>query len=425
MRKLLALISFFTFQLIGLSAGQLQIDVSASAAILMNAETGTILYQKNAFKRAYPASTIKLLTALYAYDKHSDRLDEYAVASRDAVSVVSPRIRQSTQIHPSYRLESDGMHMGIRVGEQMRVEDLVGGMLITSGNDAANVIAEHLSGSIPAFVNELDLYLKELGISDTQVTNPHGLHDTEHYSTPYDLARIARRAVQHKKLVEVTSQSYFKRPATNKQAETALVQTNRLLRKGKYYYPRAFGLKTGYTNAAKYNLVAGAEHDGRKLILVFLGCPDPMLRFRDASRLFDKAFSEQLEIRRLFSKQDDIFRVKRAGAKSAIEAILDSDVELSYYPAEEPQYKAFVNWNDQRLPIKQGDIVGNVEVVSLSGQPLKSISLRAARHIEAKWSYLAYTFIAAHPKYVAFAIVLSLTLFSIAFLVYRRKKLYT
>lgn len=411
-------LSVTAFPHLQLHAQPLKVDVAAPNAILINADNGRILYQKKAFELCQPASTIKIATALYVVDRYGHRLDEVAKASRDALASLAPSVKRAGN-HPAYRQESDGTHINLIVGEQMPIRTLLEGMMLRSGNDAANVIAEHLAPSIPHFVDELNNYLKEIGIENTVIKNPHGLPDKAQLTTPYDLAMIAKKAIEHDVIVEMTNKNSFQRPQTNKSAATTLPQSNRLLRKGEFYYPKAFGLKTGTTAVAKNNLIAAAKDGERTLVAVLLGCPESKQRFRDAITLFEAAFAEKKETRKLFSAEHERFRTQIPYAKFPLEAAMKRDVTLSYYPSEEPECKAYVNWKIPSLPIKEGALVGKVEILAEDGALLCQEDLFAVRTIELSRADLFMIIVKQH----LWKILIGLSSIAITlFLLFKKKK---
>lgn len=267
-------------------AEPLKFEIRGEAAILMNAQTGAILFD-------YPASTTKVATALYALKLRGQELEMSITAEQDSlVSMTQEAKRKSNYSAPSYWLEPDGMHIGIKKGEIFTLFTLLQGMLITSGNDAANVIAQALGPSIPTFMEGLNVYLKEIGCQKTYFRNPHGLHDSQHQSTAYDLATMTREALKDPVFCEIVSQTRFLRPKTNKQAATTLLQTNRLLRPGKFHYAKAIGVKIGYHTKAKKTFIGAARADGRTLIVVLMGYKDRNAIFEDAIKLFEAAFNQ-------------------------------------------------------------------------------------------------------------------------------------
>lgn len=371
-----------------LSAKHLHCDVPAPTAILINADTGVVLFEKNAHTPTYPASTTKVATALYALNEMGNSsLDEHIKASHEAVSAVTPATRRNSGKHPSYRLEFGGTHMGLKFGEIMTFRSLMYGLMLVSGNDAANAIAEFVAGDVPTFMEGLNMYLQEIGCVNTHFTNPHGLSDSRHVTTAYDLAQMTLHAMKHPFFREVVKTTRYTRPKTNKQEESYLVQFNALLRPGKHFYPHAIGVKTGYTDAAGRNLVAAAEKDGRRVIAVVLNCTDMSQRYRSCINLFEAAFNEMKVKRKLFSQQHDAFTISLKGAESPLEAILQKDVIVEYYPSEESKLHAKLRWAHVNLPVAQGDVVGEMQILNDKGVVVLSEPLFAKKDVAPTVSY--------------------------------------
>ncbi len=367
----------------------LKVDVSAKAAILIDEETGAVLYEKNAYTPLYPASITKIITALYAVEKKGDALEEEVIATYDAVSAVYPHIRRAQQErHPPYRLEFGGSHMGIKAGEALTLRTLLYGLMLASGNDAANVIAQYVSGSVPQFMNELNAFVRAKGCRDTVLFTPHGLPHPDHKTTAYDMAKLTRIALQYPVFREVVRTVKFTRPQTNKQAESELHQHNALVKPGKFYYPKATGVKTGYTTAGGYTLVASAEDENRKLIAVLLGYEQLQERYKDAIVLFEAAFNEAKVARTLFSKEFDLFSYPIKGGERPLQAAIPADLVLSYYPSEEPQFNTSIEWNALDLPIEPGQLVGQIRVTSAPhGKTLLQVPLFSTQLVEATFSH--------------------------------------
>ncbi|HSX13964.1 MAG TPA: D-alanyl-D-alanine carboxypeptidase family protein [Chlamydiales bacterium] len=363
---------------------QLQVDVSARSAILMNANTGAILYEKNAHSRQYPASITKIATALYALEEKQPDLDKIVNISSEVVRLKPAKGKENV---PSHWNEIDGTSMKLMKGEMLPFDSLFYGMMRISGNDAANAIAENLSPSIPHFVDELNQYLARIGCRNTNFCNPHGLHHEDHYTTAYDMCLITQKALQNQKFRHIVSNDFYQKPATNKQAKAELQQKNALVREGKYFYPKALGVKTGYHSSAKYTLVGAAEHHGRELIAVILGCETRDDRYKDAIRLFDAAFAE-VEEARVFFKNGQTFHHIAEGAKTPLVAVLQSDLSLTYFPSEEPQCKAFVHWDKTALPIRKGQKVGSVRITDIAGNVLQKGELVAKDEVKPTFSHI-------------------------------------
>lgn len=255
---------------------ELSYPFTAEAIVLMDAKSGQLLYNKNENKRLYPASITKIMTALLALE--SGRLEETAVTSELARSVAGNRI---------YLAE----------GEETPLIDLIYGLMLNSGNDAAIVIAEHLAGSVEAFADLMNRKAVELGAENTHFVNPHGLHDENHYTTALDMANIARYALQNPLFREIVSTKTM--PWFGEEWHSSLINTNRLL----WEYEGATGIKTGYTNAAGQTFVASAERDGTELIVVLLKAAARQHLWEEATVLLDYGF-QHFETVKVWNKGD-------------------------------------------------------------------------------------------------------------------------
>lgn len=361
----------------------LPLPLTAEAALLINAETGTVLYEKNAHQKYYPSSTIKIATALYALKQKGDSLDVLLTAEQDAVGSVSEeKMCRSGYTLPAHWLTHGASHIALKRGEILSFKDLLYGLLIASGADAANVIAGFVSGTISTFTQEVNAYLKEIGCSDTTVKNPHGLFHPDQVTTAHDLALMTQEAMKIPLFREIVKSPIYFKPATNKQPAVPFPQTNQLLRKGPFHYPQAIGVKTGNLEVA-HNLVAAAVEGDRTLIAVVLKCESTKSRFKDAADLFKAAFAEKKETRVLFPKglQKTICAVK--GIKKGIQTSLNDAILISYYPSEEPEIRCFVEWETLEPPIQEGQQVGLLTVLDKTGKELARAPLLSHKEIEA------------------------------------------
>lgn len=229
--------------------------ISAPRAILMDAKTGLVLYEKNAHQKAYPASTTKVMTAILALEKGN--MEDMVSVSFNAVNSIS----------------YDSSKAGLFEGEVFSMRDLVYALLICSANDAANVIAEHIGGDIESFVDMMNTRAKELGAENTHFVNAHGLHNENHYTTAYDLAVLAKHALTLPHFREIVAmRSYVLEPTDKYEEKRHLNSTNHLLNpQSQYYYKDAIGIKTGYTDNAKSCLVSASETKNGSYIAVVLG----------------------------------------------------------------------------------------------------------------------------------------------------------
>lgn len=237
------------------------ISVYSPSCILMDASSGKILYEKNAKQVRYPASTTKIMTAILVLE--NCELTDVATVSRNAIHSIPP----------------DYVTSNIKEGEELTIEQLLNVLLIPSANDAAVVLAEHISGSVSKFSDLMNEKAKEIGCENTHFVNPNGIHNKNHVSTAYDLALIGRYAMQNATFRKIVKKTQYTLPATNKykKEDRTFKTTNDLLikntskSKSNYYYPDATGVKTGYTGEAGNCLVSSAKRDNMEVIGVVLG----------------------------------------------------------------------------------------------------------------------------------------------------------
>lgn len=259
-----------------------EINISAPVCVLMEYSTGKILFEKNLNKMMYPASTTKLMTAILVLEKC--QLTDVATVSNSAVDSVPAGYSTAY----------------LQKGEKLTIEQLLHVLLIPSANDAANVLAEHVGGSIANFANMMNSKAKEIGCENTNFKNPSGIHDENHYSTAYDLSLIAKHAMQFQTIKDIVQKTVYNLPKTDKYNSDNRIfyNTNLLLSHHSpddYYYPYATRLKTGYTNPAKDCIIATAKKDDLELIAVILGAEDTngslVPKFLDCKKLFEYGFS--------------------------------------------------------------------------------------------------------------------------------------
>ncbi|HSW72228.1 MAG TPA: hypothetical protein VLG44_02320, partial [Chlamydiales bacterium] len=330
-----------------------------------------------------PASLTKIVTGMYVIEEQKLALDTMITPSLDCFLLNDPKLGEVGLRHPKHRLDHDATIMGLKKGETLSVEALLYGLILLSGSEAANALAEASSASIATFIEGMNCYVKNLGCASTQFTNPSGMHDPEQVACAHDFALIMRRALQLPLFMKIMGTKTYKCPSTNKQPERTLYHTNRLLRKGAYSYPLVIGGKTGYTSKALSNLAVAAKNEDRTLIAVVLGCSTKTSRYDDVIRMFNTAFEESKVDRLLVGAKR--FTHKMKGASSEIHGQLREDISISYYPSEEPKASAFVFW-DAHLPVKKGDKVGEVRILDENKEILVSAPLYATKEVDRTFS---------------------------------------
>ncbi|HSX38497.1 MAG TPA: D-alanyl-D-alanine carboxypeptidase family protein [Chlamydiales bacterium] len=361
-----------------LSAQKLKVEVKASSAILMNAETGVTLFEKRPFAPLFPASTTKIATALYILAEKKPQFDQKMKVSAESLRL-KPLNKQEQ--HPPHWWYRDGTNMGLQAGELVSIDALLHGLMMVSGNDAANVLAEGFSEANESFVEELNQYVKKIGCTSTHFLNAHGCHHPHHTTTAYDLCLITKTALQIPKFRELVSTLDYIKPKTNKQGPVELKLINPLLKPGRFFYPKAIGVKSGFHLEAQYNLVAAAVHEGRTLIATIMGTQNTADRYIDAIALFEAAFAET-KVRKRFFGPENIFSRKIPGTTRDLNASLSTEMWISYFPAEETQCRGFVFWESPLLPIRKGQFVGEVRIVSEQGNVLARGDLVAREDVK-------------------------------------------
>ena len=313
------------------------INVSAHSAILYEPETDSVLFEKNIHERRAMASTTKIMTAVVVLE------------NADVSDIVTV---------PESCAGTEGTSMYLKEGEKLTVSDLLYGMLLQSGNDAANTLAYYVGdGDISCFVDMMNDTAKKIGLKNTHFKNPSGLPDDEHYSTAFDMAKLAEYALGIDGFSEIVS--------TNRKtvAGRTLTNHNKLLRT----YEGANGFKTGYTKAAGRCLVSGALRDNMQLIAITLSAPDD---WNDHKEMFDFGFSNFA----LYKEEKAEFEVPVAGGeKSFVAACAEEETSLLHKTSEEIERVVFLP-RFLYAPVLRGDIVGRVEYHK-NGECIKTVML--------------------------------------------------
>lgn len=353
------------------------------ACVLMEASTGKILYEKNSNEIRYPASTTKIMTAIMALEKCE--LTDIATVSHNAIFSVPP----------SYA------HANLQEGEELTIEQLLNVLLIPSANDAANVLAEHIGGSIEEFANMVNEKAKEIGCKNTHFVNPNGVHSNEHVTTAYDLALMGRYAMKNSTFRNIVKKTSYRLPTTNKYDKTdrAFNTSNELIRENhsskpdNYYYPNAIGIKTGYTSEAGSCIVAGAEKDGMELIVVILGGQSTenglSQRYLDCKNLFDYGFSNY-SIQYLQKRNSVLEQITIRGADTdtrTLDVIVKDDISVLMNKGQDEYNVAPTITYEKNLkaPISANSVIGkisyNIDGKEYSSELLAGGSVNASNFI--------------------------------------------
>lgn len=251
------------------------LDLVAESAILMDASSGSILYSKNENTKHYPASITKIVTTLVALE--NGNLSDSLICNADTL----------------YAIEQGSSRVGLEAGEILSLEDALYFVMLQSGNDAAAVVAENIGGTLDGFVNMMNAKVKELGCMNTHFTNPHGLHNDDHYTTAKDMALIMQAAVSNPDFCTIASAVNFNVEATNLNDSRGVWNHHKMiLPASEYHYEGVCEGKTGYTSTALNTLVTTAQKDGIKLIAVVLRCQGAQNTYSDTKKMFNYGFDQ-------------------------------------------------------------------------------------------------------------------------------------
>lgn len=320
----------------------IELAQNAKSAIMIEASTGTILFEKNAHEKLAPASMTKMMSMLLIVES----IDKGIIKWDDIVSVSENASKMG------------GSQILLETNEQMSVKDLFKGIAVASGNDAVVAMAEKIAGTEANFVSMMNKRAKELGLKNTNFKNPHGLEAANHYSSAYDMGMIAKELVKHEEIFPYTSiyEDYL-RKGTDR--ELWLVNTNKLVR----FYQGVDGLKTGYTKEAGYCLTATAKKNGMRIITVVMGEPDSKIRQKETTEMLDYAFS-QYETENLLSTKSELGKVEIEKGKSKYITIVPSEeVVLLHKKIDEKKTATYeLHIGNIKAPLKKGDVVGSLDV---------------------------------------------------------------
>lgn len=360
MKKVLVLIVLIILPVLA-KAEELNLAENAGSAILIEASTGEIIFEKESDKKMIPASMTKMMSMLLimeAIDNGVIKWDEEVTVSENASKM-------------------GGSQILLETGEKMTVKDLFKGISIASGNDAVVAMAEKIGGSVDVFVNMMNERAKELGLKNTSFKNPHGLDADEHYSSARDMSIIARELVKHEEVLEFTS-TYEAYLRENTDRKIWLVNTNKLVR----FYEGVDGLKTGYTENAGYCLTATAKKNGMRIIAVVMGEPDSKVRNQEVSEMLDYAFA-QYEIHNLLGDKKTLgkYEIEKGNEKYA-EIVPQDEVTVLKKKGEKAENMSYdITLDKLKAPIKKGASIGTLEIKE-KGNVIRSIDLTIKESID-------------------------------------------
>lgn len=348
-------------------------ETISPSIILIDSKTGQVLYGKNIHEELYPASITKVMTALLTLE--NCKLDEKVIASERAVN----------------EIEFASSNVGFSAGEELTVEQLLYALMLESANEAANILAEHIGGSIEGFADMMNARAEELGALNTHFINPNGLHHEDHKTTVYDMSLITKQAMTMPEFRQIINTTYFEMPSTNKylKSDKKFYNHNKLLFKNNpYYYPYAIGGKTGYTSVANHSLVACASKDGMELIAVCMNSSKAngiSYPYSDSIKLFEYAFNnyslkEPIKAGTLV-KQLIVLNAKEG---NQLQVIAQNDVHFLCplnYEGQGYTTKEEIN-TDLKAPLNKDTTVGYIEYL-IDGVMVGRTKLVTANSVEA------------------------------------------
>lgn len=357
-KMLFSLFIFYNLIYIGANAANNNPpNINAEAAILIDANTGDVLYSKKGEDKHFPASTTKVLTALITLE-HTNLND---------VVTIGP--------NPPF---AKGSSIGLKEGEKFTVETLLTGLLLESGNDCAEALAEHVGGSIDNFAKMMNEKAKELGCTNSNFVNPSGLPDDNHVTTAHDLALIMQAALKNNDFIRISRLVSVELPASNLDGQKRWANNHNYLinPNSKYFYKYALAGKSGYTDVARHTFIISGEKDGQRLIAVFLKAEDKNKNYEDMAKLLDYGFNNFENIK-LYSKGQEIENVK-IGKDTNIPLLIDRDVFATIKRDEANSVKATINYdlpkNIDKMTISKGEDLTKGTIL-FNGNEIEQVNL--------------------------------------------------
>ena len=337
------------------SAGKAMPEVSSHSACVIDIDTGRILAAKKENEKSEPASITKIMTALIALE------------NADIKKVVTI---------PSAAAGVEGSSIYIKAGEKYSLEDLLYGLMLRSGNDAATAIAIDVAGSVDAFVEKMNQKAQELGCTGTHFNNPHGLPDEKHYTTAHDMALITAAALRNDTFVKIVSTKNYTAEPDGAGETRSWQNKNKLL----WQYEGAIGVKTGYTKSAGKTYVGAAERNGIRIAVVVLGAKDMC---GDAATLLDDAFASYQQVDLIKDGQSTGVTPVLEGLSSEVEGITEGSLSKTLTKEEQERIVTkCVYQTPLYAPVAKGDIIGSMQVY-LDDEMIGSVPIVAAADVAA------------------------------------------
>ena len=320
-----------------------KLDIASKSAVLMDASTGKVLYEKNSHQKLPPASVTKVMTLLLI----CEALEDGKIKEEDDVQISENAASMG------------GSQIFLEPGEIQKVDALVKSIAVASANDACVAMAEYVGGSMEEFVDLMNKRAKELGMKDTNFVNTNGLPVDNHYTSAYDIALMSKELLSHKKISKYLTTWMDEVVVGKKQAKIGISNTNKLVK----HYSGATGVKTGFTQQAKYCLSASALRNNTHLIAVTLCAETSPIRFKDATNLLNYGFANYESIK-ICGAKDKVATVKfEKGEKENVDLVAKNDLSVLIKKGDKKDFQKKVEIKqDLKLPIKKNTELGVVKV---------------------------------------------------------------
>lgn len=357
---LVAVICFFSF--VPFVFAEEDLAPNSASAILIEASTGRVLFEKNSDEQRPPASMTKIMSMLLIMEA----IDSGKLSLSDAVMISKNASNMG------------GSQIFLQEGDTYKVEELLKGVAIASGNDAVIALSEKVAGSVDNFVKMMNERAKELGLSNTHFVNPHGLDAEDHYSSARDMSIMGLELLKHEKILEFTSiyEDYLKKPDGS---STWLVNTNKLVR----FYNGADGLKTGFTESAGYCVTTTAKRGDMRILSVVMGVESPDKRSSDTTNLLNYGFNTY-QLQTILTKEEVLGTVKVIGGKNdeVNLKLLEDVTEIQRVTEPTMTYTYEVQVNEIKAPVNYGDIVGRVSIKDQNGKVIAEKDITVSETVE-------------------------------------------
>lgn len=320
-----------------------KLDIASKSAVLMDASTGKVLYEKNPHEKLPPASVTKIMTLLLI----CEALEDGKIKEEDDVQISENAASMG------------GSQIFLEPGEIQKVDTLVKSIAVASANDACVAMAEYVGGSMEEFVDLMNKRAKELGMKDTNFVNTNGLPVDNHYTSAYDIALMSKELLSHKKISKYLTIWMDEVVVGKKQAKIGISNTNKLVK----HYTGATGVKTGFTQQAKYCLSASAMRNNTHLIAVTLCAETSPIRFKDATNLLNYGFANYESVK-ICGAKDKVATVKfEKGEKENVDLVAKDDLSVLIKKGDKKDFQKKVEIKqDLKLPIKKNTDLGVVKV---------------------------------------------------------------